>query len=79
MNKNIVPSLNKQKLMCKRFFETGAYLYKKYKVNNRPERVFTVREVPLGGVLDASILVCAGADGTVLPPFVTFKVIINII
>ena len=36
--------------------------------------VLQVREVPLGGILDASILVCASADGNILPPFVTFKV-----
>ena len=41
-NRNIVPSLNKQKNMCKKFFDTGSYLYKKYKLHHRPERIFTV-------------------------------------
>lgn len=41
-NRNIVPSLSKQKNMCKRYFDTASYLYKKYKLHHRPERIFAV-------------------------------------
>ena len=42
IKRNIVPSLNKQKAMCKRYFDTALTLYKKYKLHHRPERIFAV-------------------------------------
>ena len=72
MNRGILPSVTKQRTMCRKFFDVTSSIFKKHRLNNKPERIYTVSEIRVSAFLDATILVAAAADGTVLPPFVIF-------
>ena len=59
--------------MCRRFFEVTLQTYKKYRLSHKAERIYAVAEIKVSLFLDATILVCAAADGTLIPPFVIFR------
>ena len=73
MNRSVIPSLQKQKAMCRRFFDVISQTYKKQRLGHKPERVYTLSEMRINVFLDATILMCASADGTQIPPFVIFR------
>ena len=50
-----------------------AQIYKKHKMTSRSDRIFSVSELRLHGMLEATILYAAAADGTIIPPFVIFR------
>ena len=58
--------------MCRRFYEACDRIYKKHRMSQRPERVFSVSELRVTSVLDATLLMCGSADGYIVPPFVIF-------
>lgn len=73
ISRAVLPSCTRQRLLIRKFYEITGQVYKKNRIQTKPERIYSVSEMKMCIFQKATIIYCASAAGAVIPPFVIFK------